>query len=106
MADIPSHKTGQVLAFDYDGTLASAGRMAREVVNALAQLGASPHETIAVGDAENDEPLLRAAGFGVATGNALARLKAQADMVLGRDNGEGIVELVHQQLLAETVRTR
>lgn len=70
------------------------------LAHALKQLGASPDETIAVGDAENDEPLLRAAGLGIATGNALARLKAQADMVLSKDNGAGIVELVHQHLLA------
>ena len=69
------------------------------LAHALQQLGALAHETIAVGDAENDEPMLRAAGLGVATGNALHRLKAQAQVVLSRGNGAGIIELVHQHLL-------
>lgn len=53
-------------------------------------LGISPEETIAFGDAENDIPMLQAAGLGVAMGNAQEKVKAAADYVTDTNNADGI----------------
>lgn len=61
---------------------------------ALARLGVSPHDTIAVGDAENDHSLLTAAELGVAVANAVDSLAGVADVVLDEPDGAGIRSLV------------
>ena len=62
--------------------------------HALARLGYSLHDAVAVGDAENDHSLLDAAEVGVAVANAVASLKEHADVVLDEADGEGIVSLL------------
>lgn len=49
---------------------------------ALDELGLSLRNTVAVGDAENDQAMLAASPCGVAVANALAALKDGADLVL------------------------
>ncbi len=61
---------------------------------ALARLGLSPHNVVAVGDAENDQSMLQLAEFGAATANAVPTLKEAADRVLARGHGLGVAELV------------
>ncbi len=61
---------------------------------ALAELGLTLHETVAVGDAENDHTMLAAAEVGAAVANALPALKQHADLVLSRSHGAGVVELI------------
>ena len=53
-------------------------------------LGIDPAETVAFGDAENDIPMLKAAGVGVAMGNAAENVKAAADGVTRSNNEDGI----------------
>lgn len=53
-------------------------------------LGISAEETVAFGDAENDIPMLRAAGVGVAMGNAGPEVKAAANSVTQTNNEDGI----------------
>jgi hydroxymethylpyrimidine pyrophosphatase-like HAD family hydrolase len=60
---------------------------------AVAELGESLAATVAVGDGENDLPLVGEAGVGVAVANAVDQLKALADIVLDEPNGAGIVKL-------------
>lgn len=60
----------------------------------LCQLGLSPHNVIAVGDAENDVDMFNAVGTGVAVGDALDSVKSCAAVVLDRPGGEGVAELV------------
>lgn len=60
----------------------------------LAELGVSPHNTIAVGDAENDHSMLTAAGLGVAVANAVQALREHADLVLAEPNGTGVAALL------------
>ncbi len=49
-----------------------------------------PHEnTIAVGDAENDIPMIRASGIGAVMKNASERVKNCAGYITERDNNEG-----------------
>ena len=59
-----------------------------------------PEEVVAFGDAENDIPMLRAAGVGVAMGNADPAVKAAADMVTLSNNEDGIAAAL-DKLLAE-----
>lgn len=53
-------------------------------------LGIDPASTIAFGDAENDIPMLRTAGVGVAMGNATEAVKEAADYVTLDNNQDGI----------------
>jgi hydroxymethylpyrimidine pyrophosphatase-like HAD family hydrolase len=66
---------------------------------ALDELGLSPRNTIAVGDAENDLALLQAAEVGVAVANAVPSLAAQADLRLGAADGAGVVGLLTGELI-------
>ena len=52
--------------------------------------GIDPGEAIAFGDSENDIPMLRAAGLGVAMGNAQPEVRAAADFVTLSNNENGI----------------
>ncbi|MDH4277277.1 MAG: HAD hydrolase family protein [Acidimicrobiia bacterium] len=64
----------------------------------LAELGISPHDTVVVGDAENDHSLLAAAALGVAVANAVHSLRSAADVVIDSADGVGIIELVDDLL--------
>lgn len=66
---------------------------------ALADLGLSAHNVIAVGDAENDLALLQAAEVGAAVANAVPSLAARADLRLGRPDGAGVRALLDGPLL-------
>lgn len=57
-----------------------------------------PEQTVAFGDAENDIPMLRAAGMGVAMENATPATKAAADRVTLSNNHDGIAAIVEQFL--------
>jgi len=61
---------------------------------ALDELGLSPHNTIAVGDAENDLALFDVVELGVAVANAVPSLKHHADLVLDAENGDGVADLL------------
>ena len=61
---------------------------------ALDELGISVHNVVAVGDAENDLPLLRMSACGVAVANALPSVKEEADIVLARPRGAGVSDLI------------
>jgi hypothetical protein len=60
---------------------------------ALFDIGETAAACVAVGDAENDVPLLALAGCGVAVANALDEVKAVADLVTLRPSGEGVADL-------------
>lgn len=57
-------------------------------------LGLSAEEAVAFGDAENDIPLLKSAGVGVAMGNAAASVKAAADRIARSNNEDGIAHML------------
>ncbi len=65
----------------------------------LYSLHLSLHNTVAIGDAENDGALLQAAECAVAVANALPGLKSLADWVTDASHGEGVSQLI-QALLA------
>ncbi len=68
---------------------------------ALKELGLSPHNTVAIGDAENDQALLDCCGCGVAVANALPMLKERADFVTKGDRGAGVVELIDKLIASD-----
>ena len=68
---------------------------------ALEELGITPEETIAVGDAENDIAFLRTCGVGAAVNNALQQVKDVADVLLSHDRGSGVNELIEKLLSGE-----
>ncbi|WP_242040654.1 HAD-IIB family hydrolase [Coleofasciculus sp. FACHB-1120] len=68
---------------------------------ALSELGLSPHNTVGVGDAENDRALLNLCECGVAVANALPMLKEVADFVTKGDRGAGVIELIDQMLASD-----
>lgn len=70
----------------------------------LEQLGYSAHNTVGVGDAENDHAFLNLCECSVAVANALPSLKELADHVTSGDHGEGVSQLV-ELLLAEDLLT-
>lgn len=74
--------------------LPSGVNKATGLAAALADLGLSRHNVAAVGDAENDHALLELAECGVAVANALPALKDRADLVMSRDHGAGVTELI------------
>lgn len=65
---------------------------------ALHEIGLSPHNVVAIGDAENDHALLALCECGVAVANALPALQQRADYVAQGPNGEGSAELVEKLL--------
>jgi len=67
---------------------------------ALNELGVPPERTVGVGDAENDHALLRTCGCSAAVANALPAVKEIADIVLAKDHGAGVAELI-EWLLAD-----
>lgn len=67
---------------------------------ALEELGLSAHNTVGVGDAENDHVFLRLCECGVAVENALPALKERADFVTSGSHGAGVEELI-DKLLSE-----
>ncbi len=61
---------------------------------ALRRLGMSPHEAVAVGDAENDHSLLQLAECPAAVANAVPSIKEIAAIVTRGAAGEGVAELI------------
>lgn len=61
-------------------------------------LGIPPAECVAVGDAENDIPMLCAAGLGIAMGNAAKHVQQAADRVVADADHDGCAEAVRLAL--------
>jgi HAD superfamily hydrolase (TIGR01484 family) len=58
------------------------------------RFGIPPERVVAVGDAGNDVPILRAVGLGVAMGNAPPAVQAVAARVIGTNNSSALAELI------------
>lgn len=67
------------------------GSALRDVAQAR---GVSPAQAVAFGDNGNDIPLLRAAGIGVAMGNAIPAVREIADRVTASNDEEGIAAVL------------
>lgn len=60
----------------------------------------APERVVAVGDANNDLPMLRVAGLAVAMGNATPEAKAAAHRVIGDNDSDALAELIEELFLA------
>ena len=63
---------------------------------ALESLSLKTEETIAFGDEENDLPMLDAAGFSVAPGNAKDAVKDRVDLVVGTNSEDGVAAFLEE----------
>lgn len=68
---------------------------------ALRRLGISRHNTVGVGDGENDHAFLSRTGFSVAVANTVPSLAERADIVTMAPDGAGVRELIDGPLLAD-----
>ncbi|MDI3315304.1 MAG: HAD hydrolase family protein [Mycobacterium sp.] len=60
----------------------------------LAELNRSPHNTVAIGDAENDLSLFAMAEIGAAVADAVPSVREHADLVLDAPDGLGVAGLL------------
>lgn len=77
--------------FEYIPQDTNKGVALKEV---LSMLNINKDNTIAFGDGNNDEDLIKFAGTGVAMGNAVDSLKAVADLVTKTNDEDGIYEIL------------
>lgn len=61
-------------------------------------LGISPKQCIAVGDADNDLPMFRASGLGIAMGNAAEHIKTAAGLVVADLDHGGCAQAIRMLL--------
>ena len=86
---------GSVMALPADVTKATG------LAPALAALGIPLARTVGVGDAENDQAMLRACCVAVAVANALPSVKEIAHVVTAGARGYGVEELIGRMLAGE-----
>ncbi|AMO48615.1 Phosphatase YbhA [Enterobacter sp. FY-07] len=65
----------------------------------VASQGLSMHNVVAFGDNYNDISMLKAAGVGVAMGNATDEVKAHANVVIGDNTVDSIAGFIYKELL-------
>lgn len=68
------------------------------IAGVLPGLGIDASQLLAFGDAQNDLSMIRLAGCGVAMGNATPEVKAEANLVCGTNNEDGIAGALEQLL--------
>lgn len=61
-------------------------------------LGIQQEEIMAIGDEENDLPMINYAGVGVAMANGVAAVKAAADIITDSNDEDGVAKVVAQYL--------
>lgn len=67
----------------------------------LNELGISPHNTVGVGDAENDHAFLNLCECSIAVSNALDSIKKRVDGVTSGEAGGGVIELIDQLIATD-----
>jgi Cof subfamily protein (haloacid dehalogenase superfamily) len=91
-----THVLRSPLYVGYMCEVAPAGVTKWSAIRRLARQWQVPHaEICAVGDDVNDIPMIRAAGLGVAMGNALPSVKAAASRIAPTQDNDGLVEVVN-----------
>ncbi len=81
--------------------LPSGVNKATGLLRALETLKLSRHNTVGIGDAENDHAFLAACECGVAVANALGSVKARVDWVTPSDHGNGVIELIDRLIASD-----
>lgn len=62
-------------------------------------LGITADEVMAIGDEENDLPMIEYAGIGVAMSNAVAPVKAAADVITDSNEADGVAKVIEKYVL-------
>jgi hydroxymethylpyrimidine pyrophosphatase-like HAD family hydrolase len=83
--------------------LPSGINKATGLAHVLSRLEISPEHVAAIGDAENDHAFLDSCAISVAVENAIPALKAHCDLVMSKDHGAGVVELI-ERILADDLQ--
>jgi hydroxymethylpyrimidine pyrophosphatase-like HAD family hydrolase len=83
--------------------LPSGLNKATGLIAALSELYLSPHNTVGIGDAENDHAFLSQCECAVAVANALPMLSERADFVTQGNNGTGVIELADKLVLSDLI---
>ena len=81
--------------------LPSGTNKASGLRQSLRKLQLSPHNTVGVGDAENDHAFLSLCECSVAVANAIPTLKERADLVTAGSQGEGVIELIEDLIATD-----
>jgi hydroxymethylpyrimidine pyrophosphatase-like HAD family hydrolase len=89
---------GSVMALPSDVTKATG------LLAALRELVLPIEQVVGVGDAENDLPFLHVCGLSVAVANALPVVKQHVDLVMERERGAGVIELIEGVLTSRPLR--
>ena len=63
-------------------------------------------QTMGFGDGENDMTMIRTAGIGVAMGNAVEALKAEADYVTVTNDEDGVADAIEKLVLNVEMESR
>lgn len=93
---LPHHRTSRMLVADIHPPCKGKAEGLRWLAE---EHGIDPRRVVAVGDAGNDVPMLRAAGLGVAMENAYPDARAAADRVIGSNETDAIGRLVEELFL-------
>jgi hypothetical protein len=80
-----------------EATAADASKE-RALEAVLERLGVVPGQVIAAGNADNDLGMLRLAGFAIAPGDAMPGPRAEADLVVGPHDADGVAEFIEDVL--------
>lgn len=78
------------------GCNVSKGEAVKELCT---KLNIKPEEVIAIGDSENDLPMLRFAGLGVAMGNGNQIIKKEADYITDTNQEDGVAKVIEKFIL-------
>ena len=85
---------------DYFAEMTNLGVSKASGLKELAKiLGVSIEETMAIGDADNDLPMLKAAGKSIAMGNAAPHVKEAADFVTANCEDNGFAKAIYDFVL-------
>lgn len=96
LACLPHHRASRMLVADIHPPCKGKAEALRWLEE---EHGVDPARVVAVGDAGNDVPMMRAAGLGVAMGNAYPDALAAADRVIGANDTDAIARLVEELFL-------
>lgn len=101
LAALPQFADSSIVVVDVQpdcGGKAEALRVLRE------RHGIDASRVVAVGDADNDLPMLLAAGLGVAMGNGTHNVRQAARRVIGDNNSDALGALIEELFLEPTVQ--
>jgi len=73
------------------------------LARALSDAKISPRRVVAIGDGENDVPLLDYCGLGIAVANAVPALRKHAEIITEGHYGKGVAEIIDRLLATDWI---